>query len=295
MHEDEVEIDAVQVAALVAAQFPHWSALTVRRVPSSGTDNAMFRLGPDLCVRLPRRPGCAGQVEKDLRWLPRLAPHLPLSVPEPLELGRPGSGFPFSWGVYRWLPGRESSFERLADPVREASALAGFVKALQAIDAADAPRSHETGFGRGVPLAARDDAVREALALLEGDGQTDTAAALASWDASLRAAAHAGPPVWLHGDLLPGNLLVDGGRLTAVIDCAGLVAGDPATDLLPAWALLRGESRRVFREALGVDEDAWLRGRGWALSIALIALPYYRDTNPGLVRLCRSVLAEVLG
>ena len=295
MHEDEVEIDEALVTALVAEQFPEWAGLPLRRVRSSGTDNAMFRLGGDLCVRLPRRPGVAGQVEKDMHWLPRLAPLLPLALPEPLALGRPDAGYPFGWGVYRWLPGRESAFELLADPVREAQALAAFLQALRALDPADAPRPGSANFGRGTPLAPRDGAVRAAVAALAGDGETDTAAALASWRQSLAAAEHDGPPVWLHGDLLPGNLLVSDGRLSAVIDCAGLVAGDPAGDLLPAWSLLRGASRTAFRAALGVDEDAWLRGRGWALSIALIGLPYYRDTNPGFVRLCRGILAEVLG
>jgi aminoglycoside phosphotransferase (APT) family kinase protein len=254
----------------------------------------MFRLGDELCVRMPRRPGTIGQVEKDVRWLPRLAPRLPLALPEPLELGRPGAGYPYTWGVYRWLPGAESAIELLADPVQDAYTLAGFIKALQAIDTTDAPPAGSS-FGRGAPLAPRDGAVRESLAALAGDVETDTSAALASWEQSLDAAVYDGPPVWIHGDLLPGNLLVDGGRVTAVIDCAGLLAGDPAGDLLPAWALLRGESRQVFRDALGVDEDTWLRGRGWALSIALIGLPYYRDTNPGFVRLCRTILAEVLG
>jgi len=295
MHADEVDIDEAQVCALVEAQFPRWAGLPVRRVRSSGTDNAMFRLGAELCVRLPRRPGCVGQVEKDLRWLPRLAPFLPLALPEPLQLGQPGGGYPFTWGVYRWLDGEESAFELLADPVGDARVLAGFLKALQAIDATEAPRPGPRNFGRGVELARRDGSVRKAIAALEDDGETDTAAVSASWRESLDAAQYAGEPVWIHGDLLPGNLLVTGGRLSAVIDCAGLVAGDPAGDLLPAWSLLRGESREAFRQATGVDEDTWLRGRGWALSIAVIGLPYYRDTNPGFVRLCRRIVAEVLG
>lgn len=295
MHADEVDIDEAQVCALIEAQFPRWAGLPVRPVRSSGTDNAMFRLGEELCVRLPRRPSCAGQVEKDLRWLPRLAPHLPLALPEPLELGRPGGGYPFTWGVYRWLDGEESAFELLTDPVGGAQVLAGFLKALQAIDATDAPRPGPSNFGRGVELARRDGSMRKAIAALEDDDETDTAAVAASWQESLDAAQYAGEPVWIHGDLLPGNLLVTGGRLSAVIDCAGLVAGDPAGDLLPAWSLLRGESRAAFREATGVDEDTWLRGRGWALSIAASGLPYYRDTNPGFVRLCRRIVTEVLG
>jgi aminoglycoside phosphotransferase (APT) family kinase protein len=295
MHADEIEIEPAQVAALVAGQFRQWAGLPVERVASSGTDNALFRLGPDLCVRLPRRNWGAGQVEKDLRLLPRFAALLPLALPEPLALGRPGADYPFTWGVYRWLEGEESAADRLADPLREARALAGFIKALQAVDTAGAPPWDPAADHRGADLAPRDAQVAQALAALADDGETDTAAAAASWRESREAAPHRGPAVWIHGDLLPGNLLVRDGRIAAVIDWAALTTGDPAGDLLPAWTLLHGPAREAFREALAVDEDAWLRGRGWALSIALIGLPYYRQTNPAFARMCRTILAEVLG
>ena len=297
MHADEIEIDEAMVGRLLADQFPQWARLEVRRREPWGTDNALFRLGERLCVRLPRTPASAGQVEKDRIWLPRLAPQLPLALPELLEVGRPGVGYPFAWGVYRWLEGEASAFELLADPVAEARSLAGFLRALQSVDTTDAPRPGPPNFGRGADLAHRDETVREALAILRDEGRPYAAAAAAAWQESLEAVPYDGPPVWLHGDLLPGNLLVHEGRIAAVIDCAGLVAGDPAVDLLPAWSLLRGASREVFRAAVGadLDDDLWLRGRGWAVYVAVTGLSYYtEENNPSFVRLCRSLLSEAL-
>jgi aminoglycoside phosphotransferase (APT) family kinase protein len=297
MHADEVDIDEALVRKLLADQFPDWAGLEVRVAGPWGTDNALFRLGAELCVRLPRTPSSAGQVDKDRRWLPALAPRLPLALPEQLALGRPGHGYPFTWGVYRWLEGEAARFDLLADPVAEARSLAGFLKALQALDTADAPRPGPPGFGRGGPLAPQDETVRKALAILRDRGRPYAEEAAAAWRDSLDAAAYDGAPVWLHGDLLPGNLLVRDGALTAVIDCAGLAAGDPAVDLLPAWSLLHGPSRQAFRTALGadLDEDLWRRGRGWAVYVAVTGLSYYtEENNPSFVRLCRTLLSEVL-
>jgi aminoglycoside phosphotransferase (APT) family kinase protein len=292
MHADEADIDAPLVRRLLAAQFPQWADLPVERVASSGTDNAIYRLGADLAVRLPRISGALGQVEKDQRWLPRLAPHLPLDVPVPLGAGGPGEGYPWSWGVYRWLDGAEATLERLADPCAAAIDLARFLRALQRVDTVGGPAPREQGSGRGVPLAWRDGVTRESIAALAGEIDTDAAAA--AWDESLAAAAWSSPPVWIHGDLAPGNLLVAQGRLSAVIDFSCLGVADPACDLQVAWNLFSGESRAAFRTELGVDEDSWRRGRGWALSVALIQLPYYLHTNPALVASSRHVIGEVL-
>lgn len=297
MHADEIEIDEALVRSLLADQFPDWARLGVRRRDPWGTDNALFRLGERLCVRLPRTPASAGQVEKDHTWLPRLAPRVPLALPELLALGGPAAGYPFSWGVYRWLEGEPACFELLADPVAQARSLAGFLRALWSIDTAGAPRPGPPNFGRGADLRHRDETVRGALEILRDRGEPSAPAAAAAWRESLAAACYAGPPVWLHGDLLPGNLLVHEGRISAVIDCAGLAAGDPAVDLLPAWSLLRGASREAFRTAVGADrdEDLWLRGRGWAVCVAVTGLSYYtEENNPSFVGLCRSLLSEVL-
>ncbi|MFE0514397.1 aminoglycoside phosphotransferase family protein [Streptomyces sp. NPDC058964] len=287
MREDEVDVDASTVGRLIAAQFPEWASLRVRRLRSSGTENAMFRLGADMVVRLPRYPGAVGSVAHEQRWLPRLGPLLPVPTPAPLRRGRPGAGFAWPWSVYRWLDGRNPVAGAVAEPASLAGDLAGFVGALRRVDAHDGPPCP-----RGVPLAARDTATREAIAQL--DGRVDTEAVTARWEEALAAPEHTGPPLWAHGDLSPGNVLVADRRLSAVIDfgCAGV--GDPAVDLIVAWNLLPASARGVFRETVGADDAEWARGRGWALSVSLIQLPYYWETNPPLAENSRHVIREIL-
>lgn len=291
MHEDEVDTDAALVGRLLAAQFPQWADLPIERVRSAGTDNALYRLGDGMTVRLPRIGWAVGQVEKEHRWLPRLAPSLPLAIPVPLEKGKPGAGYPWHWSVYRWLAGENASIDRIADPRQAALDLAQFITALQGIDATGGPLAVDHNL-RGVPLAMRDAATREAIGAL--DGMIDTDAATAAWEAALQAPAWDRAPVWFHGDLLPGNLLFERGRLSAVIDFGGLGVGDPACDLMIAWGLFSGASRDVFRAALTVDDATWARGRGHALSQALIFIPYYLDTNPVGVGNARRTIEEVL-
>ncbi|MEZ4767223.1 MAG: aminoglycoside phosphotransferase family protein [Caldilineales bacterium] len=291
MHDGEVVSDAMLVRRLLAAQFPRWADLPIRPVASSGTDNALYRLGDELLVRLPRIDWAVGQVDKDLRWLPRLAPLLPLAIPEPLARGEPGEGYPWHWGIYRWLDGRDATHESLADPVRAAVDLAQFLAALQRIDPAGGPSAAENGL-RGVPLATRDEDTRAAIAAL--DGLIDTDAALAAWEAALDVPDWDRAPVWFHGDVLPGNLLFEDGRLRAVIDFAGAGVGDPAPDLMIAWNLFSGASREAFRRTLGVDDATWARGRGHALSQALIFIPYYLHSNPVGVAVAWRAVAEVL-
>ncbi|GGM07578.1 phosphotransferase [Streptomyces fumigatiscleroticus] len=288
MHADELEIDAPLVRRLVAGQFPRWAGLPVRRLQSSGTENAMFRLGADKVVRLPRLPRAVADIEHERRWLPRLGPHLPCAAPEPLAPGGPGEGFPWPWSVYRWLDGHNPVAGSLSRPEPLARDLAGFVRALRAVDPVGGPPGH-----RGVPLVTRDAPTREAIAQL--DGAVDTEAVTVLWEEALRAPVRSGPPAWAHGDLSPGNVLVDGGgRLSAVIDFATAGVGDPAVDLIVAWNLLPAAVRGMFREAVGADEAEWARGRGWALSIALIALPYYERTNPPLAANSRHVIGQIL-
>jgi aminoglycoside phosphotransferase (APT) family kinase protein len=291
MHEGEADIDAPLVRRLLAAQFPQWADLPIKSVVSAGTDNAIYRLGSDMAVRLPRIESATGQVAKDKRMLARLAPHLPLAVPVLLGQGVPGQGYLWDWGIYRWLGGDEAAMERLADPVAAAADLAGFVRALQAIGTPGWPARAKAS-SRGVPLALRDAATREAIAA--AGSEVDARAVTAAWAESLAAPAWDGPPVWIHGDLAPGNLLVTEGRLSAVIDFACAGVGDPACDLLVAWNLFAGQSRAAFRAEMQVDDATWLRGRGWALSVALLQLPYYLHTNPVLVASSRHVISEVL-
>jgi aminoglycoside phosphotransferase (APT) family kinase protein len=287
MHADEVETDVSLVRRLLAGQFPHWADLPIAPVKSAGTDNALYRLGDDMAVRLPRIHWATGQVDKEQRWLPRLAPLLPVAIPVPLGRGEPAEGYPWSWSVYGWLEGENPNVDRLADPQRLAMDLAAFIAALQRLDLTDGPQA-----GRGVPLARRDADTRTAIEALRGTVDTDAVTAV--WEAALRAPEWTGAPVWLHSDLAPGNLLIVDGRLSGVIDFAGVGVGDPAGDLPVAWNLLPAEARSLFRVAMGVDDATWERGRGWALSIALIQLPYYRDTNPVLAAGARHTIAEAL-
>lgn len=291
MHADEVATDAALVRRLLAQQFPQWADLPIAPVSSAGTDNALYRLGDGLAVRLPRIHWAVGQVDKEREWLPRLAPSLPLAVPKPLARGKPGAGYPYPWAVYRWLDGQNAARARPAGLSRAAAALAGFLLALQRIDPSSGPRAAEHGL-RGTPLAERDAATRQAIADLRG--LIDTGAATAAWETALRATEWTRPPVWFHGDMLPGNLLVRGGRLAAVIDWGGLGVGDPAPDLMIAWSLFSGASRAAFRAALGVDDDTWARGRGHALSQAAIFIPYYLDSNPEGVAGARQAIDQVL-
>ncbi|MDQ2808762.1 MAG: aminoglycoside phosphotransferase family protein [Chloroflexota bacterium] len=289
MHADEIETDAALVRRLLAGQFPQWADLRIALVESYGTDHDIYRLGDQLAVRLPRIGWATEQAALEAEWLPQLAPHLPLALPVSLAIGHPGAGYPFDWSVYQWLPGANAN-GTLDDLDQAAVDLAAFIKALRQVDTTGAfPRRPHS---RGGPLAEGDEQVRQSVAQL-GD-RIDGAATLRSWEQSLNAPVWDGAAVWVHGDLLPGNLLVVNGRLSAVIDFGGLNVGDPACDLQPAWNLFVGDSRRRFRAALAVDAASWLRGRGWALYQAVSALPYYWDTNPGIIRQATHALAQVL-
>ena len=293
MHADEVDTDVSLVRRLLAAQFPHWADLPIEPVLSIGTDNAIYRLGDDMCVRLPRIHWAVEQVDKEHEWLRKLAPHLPLAIPVPLAKGMPAHGYPWRWSVCPWLPGEVATTERIADARQAATDLAQFVVALHRIDSAGGPPPGAHNSHRGVPLAMRDSATRTAIASLEG--MIDTAAATETWEASLETAPWDRPLVWIHGDLMPGNLLInEKDRLSAVIDFGCLGVGDPACDLMAAWTLFSGESREVFRAALSVDDATWARGRGWALSCALIYIPYYLNSNPKGVSTAQHTINEVL-
>jgi aminoglycoside phosphotransferase (APT) family kinase protein len=289
MHDGEVETDVGLVRRLLTDQFPQWADLPIRPVESYGTDHDIYRLGDDLSARLPRIEWATGQATREATWLPKLAPHLPLRVPVQLAMGEPVEGYPFEWSVYEWLPG-ETANGTIEDLDRAAVDLAEFVTALRAIDTGGAhPRSSGS---RGAPLAEVDAVVRRSIDEL-GD-RIERDAALRSWDESVSAPAWDGEEVWVHGDLLPGNLLVVDGRLSAVIDWGGLNVGDPACDLQPAWNVFDAASRERYRKELDVDDASWLRGRGWALCQAVVALPYYWDTNPGMVRQASNAVRQVL-
>ena len=272
VNEDEITADVA--ARLVAAQFPQWAALPVTPVTFNGWDNTTFRLGDELSLRLPSADSYVAQVAKEHRWLPVLARQLPLPIPEPVAMGRPGEGFPGPWSVYRWIVGETASTGQVADLTGFASALAGFLAALQAIDASDGPPAGAHNFFRGGPLATWDEQARQLIRLTADD--IDPRAAASVWDTAL-ASTWEQAPVWVHGDLTASNVLVAGGALHAVIDFGGVAVGDPAYDLVMEWEFFTGDSAAAFRRGLHLDEATWDRGRGWALWKALVNLGKERE------------------
>ena len=284
MHVDELDIDVELVSAVVAAQFPKWRELPLARVPSFGTDNALFRLGGDLVVRLPRIEQAVGGAVSEYELLPQIGPHLSVAVPHPVAKGQPGAGYPWPWFVYGWLDGDNPALD---DANGLADDLAEFIVSLRRIDASRAPASW-----RGRPLETQRASFEHWIATWDADLDAD--AARRAWKRALGAAPWHGPPTWFHGDLMSGNLLVQGTRLVAVIDWATAGAGDPAIDLLPAWALFDAETRENFRSRAATDDAMWERGRGWAVLLGLAAVPYYKDTNPLLAETGRRLLAAAL-
>jgi aminoglycoside phosphotransferase (APT) family kinase protein len=270
------------VRRLLAGQFPEWSALPIEELPVGGTDNAIYRLGDELSVRLPIKPTKPGDQDLEFRWLPVLAPRLPVAIPEPLALGHPAEGYPNEWAIHRWLPGTDATVAPL-DLEQAAIDLADVIAALWSIDPAGGPSG-----GRGEPLAPRDTQTRSCIAELGLDE------ALPVWEAALAAPVYEGPPRWLHGDLDNRNLLLEDRRITGILDWSCACVGDPACDVKVAWAVLDAATRPVFRERLGVDDDTWARARGWAVSQAVIALPYYRGTYPAIVREAERWLSQAL-
>jgi aminoglycoside phosphotransferase (APT) family kinase protein len=283
MHVDELEIDEELVRMLVADQFPDWADQTLRRIEPAGTDNAIFRLGDDLSVRLARRNGPTQPGGKEFDWLPRLAAVLPLTIPVPVAQGRPTAQYPWFWNVHTWVDGETVPVEDI-NAISAAYDLAAFVAALQRVAPAGAP------LGRGIPLAKRAEEMRYWLARYDGDPR-----AAREWERALSAPPWDGPPVWHHGDLDARNWLVRDGRIRAVIDWSGMGIGDPACDVMVAWKLHSSAARDAFREALPTDDATWERARGWALSQAVAALAYYTpENNPTLYREAEAWLDLVL-
>jgi aminoglycoside phosphotransferase (APT) family kinase protein len=266
MHDHEIEIDDALVRRLVAAQFPEWADLPLRRVEPSGTVNAIFRLGDDLSVRLPRVDGPTDPGSRELEWLPKLAPLLPVDVPVPVAQGRPTDDYPWFWEIHTWLDGATTPVQEI-DAVRAADDLAALVRTLQRLDPSGAPR------GRGIPLAERDASVRYWLA------RFDDPVVTAAWERALASPPWAGPPVWHHGDLDRRNWLVRDGRISGVIDWGAMGVGDPACDVMVAWKLHSPAAREAFREALPTDDATWERARGWVISQAVAILAYYTPAN----------------
>lgn len=286
-----IVIDEALVRRLVATQFPRWRHLPIRPVEPGGWDNKSFRLGEHMVVRMPSATPYAAQVQKEHTWVPQLAPLLPLPIPTPLAIGEPADCYPWSWSIYSWLDGDAATPESIADLCDFAASLAQFLIALQRIDPTSGPAPGPHNFHRGGPLAVYDVETRQAIAALESS--IDIRAATEVWERAL-ATTWQRSPVWIHGDISVGNLLVRAGRLSSVIDFGMLGTGDPACDLSIAWTLFRGESREVFRATLSLDDATWARGRAWALWKALIVAAGLTETNVVEAKQSKRTIDEVL-
>ncbi|MEU8749459.1 aminoglycoside phosphotransferase family protein [Streptomyces chartreusis] len=287
-------IDEALVRRLVDTQFPQWAGLPLKLLDPAGSDHVIYRLGEELSVRLPRHAGAIGQARKEFQWLPRLAPHVPLAVPVPVGVGDPDFGYPWPWAVSRWLDGEVATVGALGDSAGAAVELARFLVALQRFAPEDIPAVDSSDDLTGRPLSERDRATRAAIA--EVDGVFDATAMTELWNAALSAPGWDHAPVWFHGDFHTGNLLTSDGRLSAVIDFGGLGRGDPACDLMIAFTLMSAASRAAFRDALGVDDATWMRGRGWALATGLNAYTSYAAVNPRVAaQTTRQITQALLG
>jgi len=288
MHADETTIDENVVHQLLSSQFPQWANLPIQFLETGGTENAIYRLGDEMAIRLPRIASAAPNIEKEYEWLPKLASSISLAIPGPLAKGLPTEDYAFPWYIYKWLDGKNAANEPITDFDQAASDLGNFIAALHKLDTTNAPRAERGGSLKRL----RDAATRAAITELEGVIDTDLA--IKAWDRAILTPEWRGTPLWIHGDLHAGNVLVENGKLSAIIDFGGMGIGDPACDLMAAWTLLNAETRQKFRTITQVDDDTWERGRGWALTMGLVALPYYKDTNPEFARIARHAIDEVL-
>jgi aminoglycoside phosphotransferase (APT) family kinase protein len=288
LHDDQVDVGADVVARLVATQFPDWAALPVVDLPSAATANAVFRLGEELVVRLPLRAGTATDLPRELAATRELHGRTRFATPEVVATGAPGPGYPFAWTVLRWIPGTPADTVETAANRELAADLAEFVRGVR-----DLPLHGRrfAGPGRGGDLHAHDAWVAECLE--RSGGLLDVPALRALWS-RFRVLPHVSADVVTHGDLVPGNLLLTGGRLTGVLDVGSLGPADPALDLLPAWHLFDAAAREEFRTACGAEELDWVRGQAWAFQQSVGLVWYYDRTNPRMSSLGRRTLDRVL-
>ena len=293
MNAQKININTALVQRLIKSQFPAWSDFPIKPVEFSGWDNRTFHLGDCMTVRVPSAESYASQVEKEQCWLPKLAPHLPLPIPQPLAMGKPSGDYPWPWSVYQWLDGKTASLDAISDLSQFALKLAEFLKALQKIDSTGGPVAGPQNFYRGGSLKIYEQETREAIKKL--DPTLDSKRITEIWNRALDSEWNQ-PPVWMHGDIAVGNLLVNNGELSAVIDFGQLGVGDPACDLVISWTLFKDQSREVFKKAISLDEQTWERAMGWALWKALIVYTALPGSNCNAIEIekAKRVINELL-
>ena len=291
MKKDHVIIDVSLMRRLITSQFPKWKELPIDPVATSGWDNRTFHLGKDMSVRLPSAAEYELQVEKEHQWLPKLASALPLPIPMPLAMGKPEYGYPWKWSIYRWLEGETAASGRIANLAEFAIDLANFLKALHKIDAIGGPSPGLHSFYRGGSLSVYDNETRRSITALKD--KIDAPMAIEVWETAL-STSWKNQPVWVHGDISAGNLLVHDGKLSAVIDFGQLAVGDPACDLAINWTLFHEKSREDFQKTLYLDEGTWARARGWTLWKALVVAAGLTNPNNSESKQCWRIIEDVI-
>ena len=290
-HSDKIHINSTLAQQLIATQFPQLADLPIKPVEPGGWDNRTFRLGEHMNIRLPSAAQYASKIEKEYHWLPKLAPLLPLTIPTPLAVGRPTEEYPFPWSIYQWIDGETASINNIADSSQCAIDLATFLIALQHIDSTGGPIAGQHNFYRGGNLKIYNTETQLAIKKLKN--QYDTNVVQKIWNKAINSQWN-NPPVWIHGDISPANLLVKNGKLIAVIDFGGLGIGDPACDLAIAWTFFNKKDRNTFRTTLAVDNATWERARGWALWKALIIVAQLPGTNPLEIEKSQQIIDEII-
>lgn len=281
----EVEIDETLVRSLLADQHPDLAMLDLAPI-GYGWDNALWRLGDNLVVRLPRRALAAPILVHEQTWLPLLAPRLPLPVPVPVRIGQPTEGYPWRWSIVPWLVGSPADRSPVRHPEDAAGRLGRFLRALHTVGPPDAPHNPY----RGVPLGDRSEVFEERVTALADE--IDVEATRRTWDRAVAVNSWAAPPVWLHGDLHPANILLSRGTVAAVIDFGDMCTGDPATDLAAGWMLLPARVMTVFLAGYGgIDDALEVRARGWAALFALMLLGIGLEGRPSYEAVGRRTLA----
>jgi aminoglycoside phosphotransferase (APT) family kinase protein len=281
-----------QTKKLIAEQFPQWANLRASELPEGGWDNRSVRLGEKLIIRMPSAECYASQVDVEQKWLPKLAPLLPVAIPTPVARGNPSESFPWPWSIYRWLPGETVTAEKIPDMRELAIDLANFLLAFHRIPPDDGPASGARNFHRGGLLAEYNRQARTAIKALASIHDRDAIARI--WAAAVKTRWQQNP-VWVHGDFAPRNLLLTNGRLSGVIDFGQLGVGDPACDLAVAWTILKGESRQLFRNAMKMDAATWLRAKAWVVWKSAILITGHSSGPQAEITIANANLAEVMG